>query len=220
MKPASASSETFAREELAVRFVNTVAWRLRDPPEDRAATPEAVLKWMQDEKLLVRPASARIAARWSKSPLEARDFYNSAVRLREAIYRLFLARVRGSAADTSDVEILNRQLARPLRGIELAASRETLAWTGAEGATTADVLLVLIAWSAAGLLTGPRANRIKQCQDERGCGWIFVDESRAQNRRWCSMGDCGNLAKARRHLQRKTMVAAAASLASHAPKLR
>ena len=27
----------------------------------------------------------------------------------------------------------------------------------------------------------------------------ILDESRAGTRRWCSMGDCGNRAKARRH---------------------
>lgn len=43
---------------------------------------------------------------------------------------------------------------------------------------------------------------IKQCEDDRGCGWLFVDDSRLKNRRWCSMGDCGNVAKARRHRAR------------------
>jgi predicted RNA-binding Zn ribbon-like protein len=30
-----------------------------------------------------------------------------------------------------------------------------------------------------------------------------VDESRAGTRRWCSMGECGNRAKARRHYLRR-----------------
>jgi predicted RNA-binding Zn ribbon-like protein len=63
-------------------------------------------------------------------------------------------------------------------------------------------LLRPIALSSAELVTGTRARKIRQCQDDRGCGWLFVDESRLQNRRWCSMGDCGNLAKAHRHRER------------------
>jgi predicted RNA-binding Zn ribbon-like protein len=35
-----------------------------------------------------------------------------------------------------------------------------------------------------------------------GCGWLFVDESRNGSRRWCSMKDCGNRAKARRHYRK------------------
>jgi predicted RNA-binding Zn ribbon-like protein len=66
-------------------------------------------------------------------------------------------------------------------------------------------MLAPIAWSAADLLTGPRAQRVRQCADEKGCGWLFIDESRAGTRRWCSMGECGNRAKARRHYLRRKM---------------
>jgi predicted RNA-binding Zn ribbon-like protein len=92
-------------------------------------------------------------------------------------------------------------LAGRLRGIRLAGVRVPLKWQVESGAD-AESLLKPIAWSAAGLLTGPRAERVKQCQDERGCGWLLIDESRAQNRRWRSMGNCGNLAKSRRHFRR------------------
>nr|WP_272885753.1 CGNR zinc finger domain-containing protein [Fictibacillus marinisediminis] len=36
------------------------------------------------------------------------------------------------------------------------------------------------------------------------CGWIFIDTTRNRSRRWCSMDDCGNPEKARRHYKRKT----------------
>ena len=69
-------------EELAIGFANTVAWRLRDPIEDRAASPEAMLKWMLAAALLDHAAFARISTRWRKSPQEARDFLKEAVTLR------------------------------------------------------------------------------------------------------------------------------------------
>ncbi|MCL4825828.1 MAG: CGNR zinc finger domain-containing protein [Caldilinea sp.] len=34
------------------------------------------------------------------------------------------------------------------------------------------------------------------------CGWLFFDASRNRSRRWCSMEDCGNRAKARLHYKR------------------
>jgi predicted RNA-binding Zn ribbon-like protein len=215
MKPRSASPETLAREELAIKFVNTVAWRLRDPIEDRAASAEAMLKWMLAANAMDRDTFGRIEARWRRSPDEARGFIEAAYELREAIYRLFLARIGGKATDARDIAVLNRQLAGPLRGIELTALRSTLKWQGDRSAA-AQSLLKPIAWSAATLLTGPRATRVKQCQDERGCGWLFIDESRAQNRRWCSMGDCGNLAKSRRHVRRMTATAQPAHAAPRA----
>ena len=50
-------------------------------------------------------------------------------------------------------------------------------------------------WPA--LVSGDR-ELIRQCEDD-ACGWLFVDRSRGGRRRWCSMADCGNRAKARRH---------------------
>jgi predicted RNA-binding Zn ribbon-like protein len=207
MKPASASPETLAREELAIKFVNTVAWRLRNPIEDRVASPQAMLKWMLDAELVERTAFEGLSTRWKASTQDALSFLQEAVALREAIYRLYLARMRGKQADIKDVTILNEQLAEPLRGMGLAPRQGTLKWQSERG-TAGGSLLKPIAWSAASLLTGPRAGRVKQCQDERGCGWVFIDESRAQNRRWCSMGDCGNLAKSRRHLHQTAVKAA------------
>ena|SRR5690348_3847446 len=213
MKPISASPETFAREELAIRFVNTVAWRLRDPTEDRLPSPEAMLQWTLAAKLLDRDAFGRIGIRWKKYPQEAHRFFKTAGELREAIYRLFLARIAGNEGHARDLATLNGTLAGPLQGIGLAGLRRSLKWQLESGAA-AEPLLKPIAWSAASLLTGPRAERVKQCQDERGCGWLFIDESRAQNRRWCSMGDCGNLAKSRRHSHRLTATPAPAPPAS------
>jgi predicted RNA-binding Zn ribbon-like protein len=35
------------------------------------------------------------------------------------------------------------------------------------------------------------------------CGWLFLDRSKGGQRRWCDMAVCGNLAKSRRHYERK-----------------
>jgi predicted RNA-binding Zn ribbon-like protein len=53
-------------------------------------------------------------------------------------------------------------------------------------------------WSAADLLTSTQLRRVRGCADAR-CGWLFFDASPGGNRRWCSMQECGNRAKARRH---------------------
>ncbi|MCS3445559.1 MULTISPECIES: CGNR zinc finger domain-containing protein [Bradyrhizobium] len=196
------SPEASSREELSIKFVNTVAWRLRDLVEDRIATSDSILKWLVDAELADRRVAAQLRARWKSSPREADTFLNAAHGLREALYQLFVARIGGGRADPTAVADLNRSLGTGSGGVALGTVGDTLRWLPTTGRVTPDALLKPIAWSAVSLLTGPRAERVKQCQDERGCGWLFVDESRAQNRRWCSMGDCGNLAKSRRHYQR------------------
>jgi len=58
-----------------------------------------------------------------------------------------------------------------------------------------------VVWDAAALLSSPRHAAVHGCGD-RECGWMFLDTSRGHTRRWCSMKDCGNRAKARRHYRR------------------
>jgi predicted RNA-binding Zn ribbon-like protein len=61
-----------------------------------------------------------------------------------------------------------------------------------------------VAYSAADLLATPdQLARVGQCQDDRGCGWLFLDLTKNHSRRWCAMDDCGNRAKAKRHYERK-----------------
>jgi predicted RNA-binding Zn ribbon-like protein len=201
--PASNSPETLAREELSIKFVNTVAWRMRVSVEERMASPETMLKWLADAGLADRPTVARIRGRWKSSPRDAQAFLETALELREAIYQLFVARIDRRKADSAALGILNKHLSGASRGLDLS-SLKSLRWRSSSEDLVPEALLKPIAWSAAELLTGPRAQKVKQCQDERGCGWLFIDESRAQNRRWCSMGDCGNLAKSRRHYHRAT----------------
>jgi predicted RNA-binding Zn ribbon-like protein len=197
----SSSPEVLAREELSIKFVNTVAWRLRDGVEDRLASPDAMLKWLSDAGLADGTIVSQLKARWTAAPREGGACLKSAVELRETIYRLFIARIDGRKADPAAARVLNMHLSGSA-ALGVALSHKTLGWQRSSGRLVSEGLLKPIAWSAAGLLTGPRAYKIKQCQDERGCGWLFIDESRTQTRRWCSMGDCGNLAKSRRHYRR------------------
>jgi predicted RNA-binding Zn ribbon-like protein len=54
-------------------------------------------------------------------------------------------------------------------------------------------------WQAAELLVSPALPRVRACPGS-GCGWLFLD--RSGRRRWCTMGTCGNRAKARRFAAR------------------
>jgi predicted RNA-binding Zn ribbon-like protein len=189
-------------DELSIQFVNTVAWRLRDRGEERLPSSEALLDWFRVVGLVTPSYSARLQAHWRKHPAEAEGLYKEAIVLREAVYQLFRARLAAQRFFESHVNILNATLRASAPGLRVTSGRSRMVWSPTFPHTSPADLLKPIAWSAADLLTGPRAQKIRQCQDDRGCGWLFIDESRAQNRRWCSMGDCGNRAKARRHYLR------------------
>jgi len=65
-----------------------------------------------------------------------------------------------------------------------------------------DLFLDPIIKSAADLLSSSELKRVKRCADD-ACSWLFMDKSRNNSRRWCSMKGCGNRAKAHRHYLRK-----------------
>src|SRR3954447_15173694 len=84
-------------EDLAIRFVNTRAWRLRDPGEERMETPEALLAWLQRFGLADAGTARTVGAAWQTQPDAAHAAHQAAIRLREAIYALFVSRIHGKA---------------------------------------------------------------------------------------------------------------------------
>jgi predicted RNA-binding Zn ribbon-like protein len=196
------SSSSRQPEDLAIRFVNTVAWRLQDPSEERLGSPEVLLRWLQQNDVIAPDESQVLASAWKARPETAATVYDSALRLREAIYALLVSVINRRPADAAVMAYFSAFVGRP-SALCLQWRDRGPSWSATASPETAEDLLRPIALSAAALITGPRADRIKQCEDDRGCGWLFVDDSRRKNRRWCSMGDCGNVAKARRHRARK-----------------
>jgi predicted RNA-binding Zn ribbon-like protein len=94
-------------------------------------------------------------------------------------------------------------LSRSLPHLRLAVSDAEFAWDWAEEPVSLDRVLWVVARSAGELLTADKLDRVRQCADDHGCDYLFIDTSRNRSRRWCSMESCGNRAKARRHYKRQ-----------------
>jgi predicted RNA-binding Zn ribbon-like protein len=106
-----------------------------------------------------------------------------------------------TACSPDDLAALNRALAiaPPRRHLERTAGG--FAWRIEGRSPALGALLAPILWSAADLLAGPRRPRVRTCANPQ-CRWLFLDDSKAGTRRWCSMASCGNRAKAHRHYAR------------------
>jgi predicted RNA-binding Zn ribbon-like protein len=187
-----------ASESLCLDFVNTLAWRKTAAPEERLVSPLGMIDWSRRAGLVGAREAAQLRQRWTTHVEEAHAVYAQAAELRDAIYRTF---TQGAPADA--LRVVNHVLAATPPRACLALADGMIGWKVKASRPVGVDLLTPIAWSAADLLAGPRAQRVRQCEDERGCGWLFLDQSRAGTRRWCSMGDCGNRAKARRHYLRQ-----------------
>jgi predicted RNA-binding Zn ribbon-like protein len=173
------------RPDLCLEFANTRYWRGQPIPTETLNGPEDLATWMAGN------VSREVRT------LPRRDFEHT-LEVRETIYRVFDATSRGKAPTAADLEALNDALATaPARKV-LRRERSGFAWDVDMRGSTALAQLAPVLWSAGDLLTGAKLGKVKRCANPE-CGWLFLDDSRAGKRRWCSMSACGNRAKARRH---------------------
>jgi predicted RNA-binding Zn ribbon-like protein len=117
----------------------------------------------------------------------------SARRVRDALWRVVLARTEGAPPGASgDLRLVNEAAAQPPLAPAIGTGG-ALTWAGPG---TGTQLLSTVARDAVDLLTGPHAHRIRMCAAD-DCQLVYVDTSRPGRRRWCSMEHCGNLHKVR-----------------------
>ncbi|WP_394840718.1 CGNR zinc finger domain-containing protein [Pendulispora brunnea] len=184
----------FVGGHLALDFINTVANR-HDPERARELllTHDDVALWLESSGL-----SATLDSRW---PRRLRSESRAPARLRAArehLYSLFNAAATGSAIPENALVATDRTLRACRRRQCLRADRGAVVWGWSDGTSVCDRVLHAILSQAVDLLASAPRAAIRFC-DGSGCGWLFLDRSPAGRRRWCSMRDCGNRAKARRH---------------------
>ena len=149
-------------------------------------------------ELLGSPArlTAWLADRLPSTDAGDRDLAD-ALTLRAAIGRLALAASAASAADAHDIDLLNLYAATPDIPPRLAGGALQAGRTDPRAAQA----LSTIARDAVALFSGATPGRIRNC-DADDCDIVYLDTSRAGNRRWCSMQRCGNRHKVRAHRAR------------------
>ena len=184
---------------VALNFTNTADWHASAKPEEELNSYADLAAWGAAAGVLRREEAKRLLEAAESAPTEAARWLAEAITLREAIYRIFRDTAYGKPVNPADLELLTgywRQAAQYLRIGKLA---EGIQWEWELRPLDLGRVLWPVAQSAVELLDSPQRERVGQCQDDRGCGWLFIDTSKNRTRRWCSMDSCGNRAKAMRH---------------------
>ncbi len=123
-----------------------------------------------------------------------------ALQLREALTGLYVAAAAGEQLSPDDIDTVNLFAATPDIPPSLAGGRRQ---AGSARLRVGQVLSTL-ARDAIDVFAAIDEGRIRAC-DAGDCRMVFHDESRTNNRRWCSMEHCGNRAKVRAHRERAAM---------------
>ncbi len=190
---------------LCLDFVNTVSGDRAGRTRERLSSYADLVSWARQTGAIDEPYAQRLLHEAKGRPSEAARTLREAIAFREALYRTFAAIAERRDADANDVSHVSSALGPALahRRLDRTGATFTLGWEDPPRALEAP--LWRVAESAASLLSsGHELERVRLCgmHETHECSWVFMDATRAGTRRWCSMKDCGNRAKARRHYKR------------------
>lgn len=188
---------------LPLDFANTAEWHARENPVENLKTYAHLLAWSLEAGLVSPSEAQSLLEESERRPLEAEVVLKRTITLREAIYRALSVVAAGGEPDGQDMAAINEALADALgrARIESESDGFSLGWPDDE--QRLDRMLWPVVYATAELFTSEDLKRIGECADDRGCGYLFFDNSRNASRRWCSMESCGNRAKAQRHYARQ-----------------
>ena len=187
---------------LCLDFVNTLDWRGTDHPQEFLNSYNDLILWCRHVGICTHQESKHMCQFADRSANDAKMVLNRAVKLRETIYRLFSAKIDKKDPANADLVVFNKNLARSMRESKITKLRDGYTWDINGNKMNLDWILNPIIRSAADVLVSNELNKVKACAD-LACGWLFMDVSRNQSRRWCDMKDCGNRAKASRFYNKK-----------------
>jgi predicted RNA-binding Zn ribbon-like protein len=177
---------------LCLDFVNSIHDRYAEEVEDYLQCPQRFIEWCIRTGALHPDEGIRAPRDEPRRVALMRDVGL----LRNHLHALFAVRIDGLPLPLGAVRSLDRWLHRAWASQSLGADG-CLHWR----ADARDAVLPLkrIALDALDLLGDPSVSRLRRCANTTSCGWLFLDTSKNQRRRWCAMETCGTADKMRRY---------------------
>ncbi len=192
----------FEAGDLSLNYANTMDWHTSRKPVENLNSYADLIGWGREAGLLSAEKAQELNQVASEHPQEADEMYQHAIRVREAIYHIFSNRYAGKPIPKADLLLLNKVYSQAMSHLSLVPVGDAICLQMPSTMVGVNHILWPVSRAAADLLTSEKATRVRVCEDDRGCGYLFIDQTKNHSRRWCSMDSCGNRAKARRHYSR------------------
>ncbi|MCU1298061.1 MAG: hypothetical protein JWO91_2339 [Acidobacteriaceae bacterium] len=186
---------------LALDFANTVSRRRSDQVEELLCSYPDLIRWARQAGILSSAEANRISRRAEDHPELAAKVLQHAIEFREAVFRIFSAIAAHRTPLDSDLQILTVAFKNLSRKAELAWTSNGPDWRWTDQGDSLEKILWVVVRSSLDLLMSSEKERVRECEAET-CGWLFMDHSKNQSRRWCDMKVCGNREKAKRFHRR------------------
>ncbi|MBS4171694.1 ABATE domain-containing protein [Bacillus sp. FJAT-49736] len=189
---------------LCLDFANTVSWHdSSEKSQELLTSYEKLVNWSLHADILNKQQSLSLLKKAENHPSQATEVLQQAIKLRESIYRIFSLASNNETPASEDLSILNEAIGKAYAMMQIVPGDHKFSLEFLNGEERLDGMLPPIVQSAIDILTSEKElSRVKKCEGYP-CGWLFLDTSRNRSRRWCSMADCGNRAKAKRFYHNK-----------------
>lgn len=191
-------------ERLCMDFINTVSWRESvDKRRDWFTNYAKLVDWCIHAEVLTEQQAKALLLKAGEKPSEAEAVLKQAIEMREVMYRIFKSISKEALPRPLDLERFNEFVSYFYQTLQVIHEKEYYTLKFKHTEKNLDTMLPPILQSAVDLLVSKNdLQRVKECEGDP-CGWLFFDTSRNRSRRWCSMADCGNRAKARRFYKKE-----------------
>jgi predicted RNA-binding Zn ribbon-like protein len=187
---------------LCLDFINTLDDRPSAEPKELLTNYYELARFGEDTGILTPEQLDFLYERVHLIPDEAEEAMRRARNLREALYEIFSALMNKQTAAQGAMERLNGNLHNTALHVRLVQRAGSCGWKFDEMTSVLDGVLWPIVRAAADLLTSSDLALVRACSSPT-CQWLFLDTSKNHHRRWCSMEQCGNRAKARKFYSKK-----------------
>ncbi|EJC82968.1 conserved protein containing a Zn-ribbon-like motif [Rhizobium leguminosarum bv. trifolii WSM2297] len=180
----------------ALDFANTVDSRRGRWGPDLLRSYCDIIILAERSALIDQAQKGELVAFAQAHPRKAAAAWKEAVRLREAIYAIFLSEEADQPYPNEAFEIVH-DIAKRARAREVLTETENgFGWL--QPLTDLTDVVGLFAVAAAELITSRNERRmIRGCKGDN-CGWLFLDTSKGGRRLWCSEATCGTQARVKR----------------------
>jgi predicted RNA-binding Zn ribbon-like protein len=180
----------------ALDFANTVDSRTGRWGPDLLRSYDDIIVLAKRLSLIDQGQALELSALAKEHPRKAAAALKEAVRLREAIYALFLSEDAGDRYPPEALEIVRYKAQRARARQILTFTEDGYTWL--RQLTDLNDLVGSFALAATELIIGRGDRRlIRECKGDN-CGWLFLDTSKSGQRLWCSDATCGTHERVKR----------------------
>lgn len=175
---------------LCLDFINTVSEYTEDEPINYITNEQEWLTWLKRVKLIEDDFCG-----FDKDTFNI----NRILSLRETLYKLFVSHAKHEVIREKIMNTFNKDFSWMNKHLKFISQGNQITEILEYNTLSANNYLLPIIKSARDLLTSPLLKNVKECPN---CGWMFLDKTKSNTRRWCNMKACGNKIKTQKYYRK------------------